>query len=121
MDSGDSESGLRQVYPYPGQRHHSVDVYCEQQIDEGGWTVFQRRVNKTNRIDFYRNFTEYQAGFGDLDNEFWMGLQMLHQLTIEEQEMRVDLYDYDGEHRWAKYGTFRVASADTNYTLTIGK
>ena len=121
LDSGDSGSGLRQVYPYPGRPHHQVTVYCEQAIDGGGWTVFQRRDNNTVRQDFYRTWAEYQAGFGDLEGEFWMGLDLLHQLTTAEQELRVDLEDYEGGHRWAKYGTFRVGSEDTNYILTIGR
>ena len=122
LDLGDSGSGLRQVYPYPRRPNHQVTVYCEQAIDGGGWTVFQRRINNTVREDFYRTWAEYQSGFGDINGEFWMGLDLLHQLTNEtEQELRVDLDDYEGEHRWAKYGTFRIGSEDTNYSLDIGR
>ena len=122
LDLGDRGSGLRQVFPYPGRPHHHVDVFCQQAVDGGGWTVFQRRVNNTVRESFERNWTQYQAGFGDLKGEFWLGLDLLHQLTsMAPQELRIDLDDYEGEHRWAKYGTFEVGSADTNYTLTIGR
>lgn len=120
LDFGDSGSGLRQVYPYYGRPNDNVTVYCEQEIDGGGWTVFQRRVNNTIRENFSRRWREYQAGFGDVENEFWIGLEALHALTKTEQELRVDLEDFEGSHRWAKYGTFRVGSEDTNYRLTIG-
>ena len=40
----------------------SVEVYC----DNDGWTVFQSRGQFGNPIDyFYRNWTEYENGFGE--------------------------------------------------------
>lgn len=33
--------------------------------------VFQRRVDGTT--DFYRGWTEYENGFGDLNSNFYMG------------------------------------------------
>ena len=122
LDSGDSGRGLRQVYPYPGRPHHRVTVYCDHTVDGGGWTVIQRRSNDTVRQDFYRKWVEYQLGFGDLEGEFWVGLDLLHELTSTTmQELRIDLDDYEGAHRWAKYGYFHVGSSGTNYRLNIGR
>jgi hypothetical protein len=33
--------------------------------------VFQYRFNGS--VDFYRNFSDYERGFGSLDGEFWLG------------------------------------------------
>jgi hypothetical protein len=31
-------------------------------------------------VDFYRNFSEYENGFGDLNGEFWLGMNPLPEL-----------------------------------------
>ena len=66
----------------------------------GGWTVFQRRMDGS--VDFYRNWTEYKTGFGDLNGEFWLGLDKISRLTKSGQNvLRVDLEDFENETRYA--------------------
>ncbi|KAG0710758.1 Ficolin-1 [Chionoecetes opilio] len=122
LDSGDTGRGLRLVYPYPGQPHHHVTVFCDHTVDGGGWTVLQKRNNDVIRQDFYRTWTEYQLGFGDLKGEFWLGLDLIHVLTSTTlQQLRIDLADYDGLERVAKYGFFNVGSDETKYRMSVGR
>ena len=89
------------------------------ETDGGGWTVFQRRQDGS--VDFYRNWTDYEDGFGNLTGEFWLGLGKINRLTKEQSNtLRVDLGDFDGNTRYAQYTTFSVGNSTTEYTLTVG-
>ena len=89
------------------------------ETDGGGWTVFQRRQDGS--VDFYRNWTDYENGFGDLTGEFWLGLSKIHRLTKEgSNTLRVDLGDFEGNTRYANYSTFNVSDGSTEYILTVG-
>ena len=87
--------------------------------DGGGWTVVQRRQDGS--VDFYRNWTDYENGFGNLTGEFWLGLGKISCLTKEESNtLKVDLGDFDGNTSYAQYTTFSVGNSTTKYTLTVG-
>ena len=89
------------------------------ETDGGGWTVFQRRQDGS--VDFYRYWTDYEDGFGNLTGEFWLGLGKINRLTKEQSNtLRVDLGDFDGNTRYAQYTTFSVGNSTTEYTLTVG-
>ena len=84
--------------------------------------VIQRRV-PDGTVNFTRNWTDYENGFGDLEGEFWYGLRNIHHLTTRDDvELRIDMVREDDgtEFSWT-YQTFRVAGAGDNYRLTIGE
>ena len=87
--------------------------------DGGGWTVFQRR--KDESVDFNRNWTDYEEGFGDFNGEFWLGLSKIHRSTQNgtDYTLRVDLENYENETRYAKYSTFNIGDSTTEYTITV--
>ena len=57
---------------------------CDMETDGGGWIVIQRRVAQ-GTVNFYRNWEDYENGFGDLDTEFWIGLGNIYELTNNEE------------------------------------
>ena len=87
--------------------------------DGGGWAVFQRRMDGTE--NFYRGWADYVKGFGDLNGEFWLGLSKIHRLTNlpTSTALRVDLEDFDGNKRYAKYSTFKVLDSSRKYQLNV--
>ncbi|PWA14316.1 hypothetical protein CCH79_00012340 [Gambusia affinis] len=115
---GKTRSGLYLVTP--DLHSSSFQVYCDMELDGGGWTLLQRRQDGS--VSFNRSWVEYQAGFGVLDGgEFWLGNNKMHLLTRDRgMELRVELEDFDGVTEHAQYEHFRVASERLRYRLTVG-
>ena len=115
LNNSYTQSGVYTIQP---DSLPPFDVYCDMDTDGGGWTVFQRRQDGSE--DFYRNWVNYTNGFGNLSNEFWLGLEFIHRLTDEsDSELRVHLEDWSGATAYAKYSAFQVRDASTNYTLEV--
>uniref|UniRef100_A0A8B9TPL6 Tenascin n=1 Tax=Anas platyrhynchos TaxID=8839 RepID=A0A8B9TPL6_ANAPL len=114
--NGEVASGLYTIY-LNGDRTQPLQVFCDMAEDGGGWIVFLRRQN--GKEDFYRNWKSYAAGFGDPNDEFWIGLENLHKITSQGQyELRVDLRDR-GETAYAVYDKFSVGDSKTRYRLRV--
>ena len=94
----------------------SFQVYCDMSTDGGGWTVFQRRQD--GFVDFYRGWSDYKNGFGDLNGEFWLGLDKIHRLTKQAQTLRIDLMDFSGRRVHADYRKFQISDESSKYSLT---
>ena len=96
-----------------------MQVLCDMTTNGGAWTVFQRRLNGS--VDFYRDWSSYKNGFGDLHGEFWLGNDNLRRLTAAGNvSLRVDLEDFEGNITYAEYATFKVADQTDKYRIVIG-
>ena len=92
--------------------------YCEC-AENGIWTIIQRRFDGS--VNFYRNWTEYKEGFGDLNCEYWLGNDAIHQITSSANyTLKIYLTDWDNVTKYAMYDTFRIADEADGYRLTIG-
>ena len=97
-----------------------VHARCDMETDGGKWLVIQRRINGS--VDFYRNWTDYVYGFGDLEGEFWYGLEKIHCLTTSDDvELRIELGNGSVPTEVWTYKVFKVGGAETKYQLTIGQ
>ncbi|XP_035773971.1 ficolin-1-like [Anopheles albimanus] len=91
-------------------------VYCEMEKLGGGWIVVQHRFNGS--VDFYRNWDRYRDGFGDLESEFWLGLEKMHQITKSRNyELVVEIKDFSGKYGYARYDGFQIGSESEEYRL----
>jgi ficolin len=106
------------LFIYPKTLQNPIKVYCDQSTDGGGWLVIQRR--KDGSVDFYRTWADYKIGFGDIENEFWIGNDNIHALTSAGlNELRIDMEDFEGNKRFAKYSYFKVKSENEQYSLEV--
>ncbi|KAM4635374.1 tenascin isoform 2-T2 [Polymixia lowei] len=115
--NGETTSGLYTIY-LGGEESQPVQVYCDMTTDGGGWMVFLRRQN--GKLEFFRNWKNYTNGFGNMNDEFWLGLSNLHKITASGQyELRVDMRD-NGETAYAQYDKFTIAEPRTRYKIHVG-
>ena len=114
--SGDKISGVYKIDP---DGLGEFEVFCDQTTAGGGWTVFQKRYN--GAVDFFRAWDDYKRGFGNLNGEFWLGLDKMHRLTARSSnKLRVELEDLHGKTAFAEYSSFSVASERAKYLLSLG-
>ncbi|KAJ8021482.1 Tenascin-R [Holothuria leucospilota] len=98
-------------YPQP------FEVYCDNEIESGGWTVIQRRIDGS--LDFQRNWEDYQRGFGFPSSEVWVGNERLSFLTNQNvYELRVDMVLSNGTSFHVNYNSFRVSDEWSKFILT---
>ncbi|XP_006907851.1 tenascin-R [Pteropus alecto] len=115
--NGDTLSGVYTIFLH-GERSQKLQVYCDMTTDGGGWIVFQRRQN--GQTDFFRKWAEYRAGFGNLEDEFWLGLDNIHRVTAQgRHELRVDMRDGQ-DSAFAYYDRFSVEDSKSLYKLRVG-
>ena len=97
--------------------HGAVDVYCESAAD-GVWTVIQKRFDGS--VDFYRDWSDYKKGFGDISGEYWLGNDVIHQLSFSANyTLKIVLYDWNLVTKFAIYNTFHISDENDGYRLTV--
>ncbi|XP_044074981.1 tenascin-N isoform X6 [Siniperca chuatsi] len=119
MKNGNKRSGVYTIY-INNDRSKPIEVYCDMDTDGGGWLVLQRRT--TGKLDFMKRWKQYIAGFGNMTDEFWIGLDKIYELTNTPTptELRFDL-GLGSERAYAVYDNFKIAPVKQKFKLTIGK
>ncbi|CAH1791561.1 unnamed protein product [Owenia fusiformis] len=110
------KNGVYLIQPDPNQP--AFNVYCDMQ--DGGWTVIQRRYDGS--APFYnKTWNEYKNGFGDPNNEHWLGNNNIHVLTTSASyEIKFDLMTPNNTWYDATYSHFSIQDESGDYELSIG-
>ncbi|XP_068197073.1 tenascin-N [Antennarius striatus] len=119
MKNGNKKSGVYTIY-INNDLSRPIEVYCDMDTDGGGWLVLQRRT--VGKLDFLKRWRQYIAGFGNMTEEFWIGLEKIYELTNTptQYELRFDL-GLGLERVYAVYDDFKIAPIKQKFKLTIGK
>ena len=116
LQNGYNESGVYRVPSTIGDQY--PDVYCDMQTDGGGWLVLLRR--NEGSVNFRQALKKCKIKIGDLLREFWNGLTKMNRFTSSEnQELRIDLEDWEGNTAYAKYSHFSVSSTRRNFAQSV--
>ncbi|KAL4656025.1 angiopoietin-related protein 1-like [Arapaima gigas] len=117
LQAGHSTSGMYLLKADGIER--PLQAWCEHGLDNGGWTVIQRR--RDGSVNFFRNWENYKKGFGNIDNEYWLGLENIYNLANQgDYRLMVELVDWVGKKVYAEYSSFRLESESEFYRLRLG-
>ena len=106
------------VYPIRLPSRNIVNVWCDMELGNGGWTVIQRRADGS--INFTRSWDDYAFGFGNPNTEYWFGNDNIYRMTNHvNYSLRVDLWDWENNHAYALYDYFRVDGEKEFYRLKV--
>ncbi|XP_056001536.1 angiopoietin-1-like [Ostrea edulis] len=87
-------------------------------ISEGGWTVIQNRFNGS--LDFNRNWTDYKNGFGSPIGEYWIGNEVIYELTKNLSNfLHVTIMLTNVISLFQQYETLSIANELDNYILYL--
>ncbi|XP_066181458.1 angiopoietin-related protein 3 isoform X2 [Sylvia atricapilla] len=113
--SGVQASGVYTIQPNGSE---AFNVYCEMKFGTS-WTVIQKRVDGS--LDFNQTWDAYANGFGDLNEEFWLGLNKIYSITKQGNYLlRIELQDWRGNRRHIEY-SFSLGGPSTNFTLQLSR
>ncbi|KAM4716451.1 angiopoietin-related protein 6 [Anableps anableps] len=118
LDSGETTSGIYLLRLQSANR--LLQAWCEQSQAQGGWTVIQKRQDGS--VNFFRTWEQYKQGFGNLNGEYWLGLEHLYWLTQQAKyKLRVVLEDWQGREVFAEYDSFHLEPEIDWYRLRLGQ
>nr|XP_022296425.1 tenascin-R-like [Crassostrea virginica] len=96
-----------------------VDMITTNCMNTAGhvWMMIQRRMDGS--VNFYRGWAEYKTGFGDINTEFWIGLDNIRLLVMNGYTiLRVELED-GSESAYAEYSSFYIADENDKYRIHV--
>uniref|UniRef100_H2Y6Q4 Fibrinogen C-terminal domain-containing protein n=1 Tax=Ciona savignyi TaxID=51511 RepID=H2Y6Q4_CIOSA len=128
--SGYKKTGIYPIWLQKGYRfvHISCDMdTIRTQVNTTGWIILQQRIN--GNINFQRGWLNYVEGFGNPNEDYWVGLENIVSLSRQKTVvlrsdlrsvrpvLRVDLTGWDGFKAYAEYDSFALYEEKHHYQL----
>ncbi|XP_078331402.1 fibroleukin-like [Crassostrea virginica] len=99
-----------------GQR---TSVYCQMLYGFDWMVIFRRTIGD---VLFNKVWSSYTTGFGNINGDFWLGLDNISSFTSAGWSvMRVEMEDDIGNTGYAQYGLFLVGGSTSEYKLTVSQ
>ncbi|XP_023147408.1 angiopoietin-related protein 4-like [Amphiprion ocellaris] len=110
---GQRASGVYTIQP---ENSKPFNVLCEMTSD-GGWTIIQKRHDGS--LNFNQLWESYKKGFGNLNDEFWLGLENIHSVSRQGQYiLQVELSDESGQQQEARF-QFHLDGEEMKFALHL--
>ena len=87
-----------------------------------GWIFIHQKLSLNTNMMFYKSWHEYKEGFGTIDGNYWMGLELLYLITGSGNFMlRVEMTSSsNGNWYSAEYWDFYVDDESLQYRIHFG-
>jgi len=85
-----------------------------------GWIIIHQHLGYN--YDWNLPWANYKAGFGSIDNNFWLGLEKMHLLASSRPyRLRVEMKEYYDNHWYsAEYWSFKIGDElNDKYRLEV--
>ena len=109
--AGYRQNGIYEVQPSVVSDKR-FNVYCN--MTAGGWTTIFKRDSKS-KLDFQHPIETYKHGFGDLNNDHFLGLDSINLLTRDKERELMTIINGTA----FRYKNFKVLNEYFHYKLTI--
>ncbi|XP_054731560.1 angiopoietin-related protein 3-like isoform X2 [Anastrepha obliqua] len=100
------------------ERSLTMPAYCLPDPNKGkAWLVIQRRIDET--LSFDLEWNEYKNGFGNLNGNFFIGLEAIHKMMLPNKntELWIQLGISTGESPYEFYKDFVISAGNKTYKL----
>ncbi|XP_061190974.1 fibrinogen-like protein 1 [Saccostrea echinata] len=112
-----TQSGVYPINPFGNE--NQVNVYCDMETEGGGWTAIQKR--RGGSVTFNKTWAEYKRGFGNPSDTYWIGNDVIHQLTKgNNSSFYVSITLRNGSSFHELYHQFSVSDESDKYRLFLG-
>ena len=121
-----AKDGPHTIYP-DSSTLTSLNVSCDQETDNGGWVMYQRRVDGT--LNFTQSWEDYKHGSGtngDGTTELWLGNEKAYHMVHSygkkwKGQLRIEADAFDGRSCWLVASDFRMYSENHRYKVDWGR